>query len=184
MLYITIAVYFSTLLLLGFLASRRVESISDYYVGGKKLGYWIAAFSARATGESAWLYLGVTGLGAAVGFSALWVVVGEVVGVSIAWFLMASPFKRATDRTGALTVPDYLVSRFKSSSDSAVTTRWLRPVAAGALALFVTIYVSAQIDATGKGLTFRERVSSLAKARRNIIAVHRRRKGQAFQERI
>ena len=153
MLYITIAVYFGILLLLGFLASRHVESISDYYVGSKKLGYWVAAFSARATGESAWLYLGVTGLGAAVGFSALWVVVGEVVGVGIAWFLMASPFKRATDRTGAITVPDYLVSRFKSSPDSAVATRWLRPVAAGALALFVTIYVSAQIDATGQAFS-------------------------------
>ncbi|TDI22546.1 MAG: sodium/proline symporter [Acidobacteria bacterium] len=149
MLYLIIAAYFGVLLLLGVLASRRVESLSDYYLGGKRLGYWVAAFSTRATGESAWLYLGLTGLGAAAGLSALWVVVGEVLGVGTAWFLMAAPFKRATDRSGAITVPDYLVSRF-GSSETPATTRRLRLVAAGALALFVTIYVSAQIDATGK----------------------------------
>ena len=148
MLYAVIVACFSVLLLLGVLASRRVDSLSDYYVGGKRLGYWVAAFSARATGESAWLYLGLTGLGAAAGLSALWVVVGEVLGVGAAWFLMAAPFKRATDRWGAITVPDYLVSRFSTASPDA--TRRLRLVAAGALALFVTIYVSAQIDATGK----------------------------------
>ena len=76
MQYATIAVYFAVLLLLGALASRRVKSLDDYYLGGKRLGYWVAAFSARATGESAWLILGLTGLGAAVGLSALWVVLG------------------------------------------------------------------------------------------------------------
>ena len=52
-LYAIIAVYFGVLLLLGVLASRRVESLSDYYLGGKRLGCWVAEFSARATGESA-----------------------------------------------------------------------------------------------------------------------------------
>lgn len=149
MVYFTIAIYFAVLLWLGVVASRRVRTLSDYYLGGKQLGYWVAAFSARATGESAWLYLGLTGLGAAVGLSALWVVVGEVVGVSLAWFLMAAPFKTATDRAGAITVPDYLVDRF-GSEDAPQMTRWLRLIAAGALTLFVTIYVSAQIDATGQ----------------------------------
>lgn len=149
MVYITVGIYFAVLLWLGIVASRRVRTLSDYYLGGKKLGYWVAAFSARATGESAWLYLGLTGLGAAIGLSALWVVVGEVVGVSIAWFFMATPFKTATDRAGAITVPDYLVSRFGSDSAPQMT-RWLRVVAAGALTIFVTIYVSAQIDATGQ----------------------------------
>ena len=149
MVYFTTAIYFAVLLWLGVVASRRVHTLSDYYLGGKQLGYWVAAFSARATGESAWLYLGLTGLGAAVGLSALWVVVGEVIGVSIAWFFMAAPFKAATDRANAITVPDYLVSRFGSDAAPQMTRR-LRLVAAGSLALFVTIYVSAQIDATGQ----------------------------------
>jgi sodium/proline symporter len=146
--YVVILGYFAGLLGIGAAASRRMHGLSDYYVGGKSLGYWVVAFSARATGESAWLYLGLTGLGALVGASAFWVVVGEVVGVALAWFFMAQPFKHATDRHGSITIPDYFASRFGGDDERSV--RGLRLFAASALTLFVTIYVSAQIDATGK----------------------------------
>jgi len=141
--YIILFLYFTILFLIGYFASKRIKNTEDYYVGGKKLGFWVVAFSARATGESAWLLLGLTGLGAMVGVSGFWVVVGEVIGVSVAWFLMAERFKILTDKYNSITIPDYLVSRFKSTSHT------LRIVAASALSLFVVIYVSAQIDATG-----------------------------------
>jgi sodium/proline symporter len=149
MQYIVIVGYFIVLLVIGAVASRRVRDLSDYFVGGKRLGYWVVAFSARATGESAWLYLGLTGLGALVGARAYWVVLGELVGVVIAWWFMAPPFKEATDRYESITIPDYLGSRFEGSG-GAGAARILRLVSAVALALFVTVYVSAQIDATGK----------------------------------
>jgi sodium/proline symporter len=147
--YVVIVCYCAVLLAIGGVAARRVRNLADYYVGGKRLGYWVVAFSARASGESAWLYLGLTGLGALVGARAFWVVVGEVVGVAIAWFFMARPFKAATDRFDSITVPDYLASRFGGPGNER-GAQALRLVAAVALALFVTIYVSAQIDATGK----------------------------------
>ena len=74
---------------IGLTASKRINNISDYYVGGKKLSYWIAALSARSTGESGWLLLGVTGMGAVMGMSAMWIVVGEILGVFISWQFMA-----------------------------------------------------------------------------------------------
>jgi len=141
--YIILFVYFGILFLIGYLASKKVKNIKDYYVGGKKLGFWAVAFSSRATGESAWLLLGLTGLGAMVGSSAFWVVLGEVVGVSIAWFFMAERFKELSDKYNSITIPDYLVSRFNASGNL------LRIIAATALSVFVIIYVSAQIDATG-----------------------------------
>ena len=141
---IVLSLYFSILLGIGYFASRRVTNITDYYVGGKKLGYWIAALSARATGESSWLLIGVTGMGAVVGVSAYWIVLGEVLGVYLSWQFLAKKFKIATDRYDSITVPDYLVSRFGSTSNI------LRIISATALSLFVVIYVSAQIDATGK----------------------------------
>ncbi len=141
--YIVVVLYFLILILLGVYASRRISNLSDYYVGGKKLGYWVVAFSTRATGESAWLLLGLTGLGALAGYSAFWVVLGELIGVGVAWFIMAKPFKRLTDQYQSITVPDYLHSHFKASGSG------LRLIAAGALTVFVIIYVSAQIDATG-----------------------------------
>ncbi len=94
---IILSLYFLILLGIGFFASKRVSTISDYYVGGKKLGYWIAALSARSTGESGWLLIGVTGMGAMMGVSALWIVVGEVIGVWLSWQYMAKKFKRMTE---------------------------------------------------------------------------------------
>jgi sodium/proline symporter len=141
---VILSLYFLILLGIGFFASKRVSNISDYFVGGKKLGYWIAALSARSTGESGWLLIGVTGMGAMMGVSALWIVVGEVIGVWLSWQYMAKKFKRMTDEYGSITIPDFLVSHFKS------TTHTIRIVAATALSLFVVIYVSAQIDITGK----------------------------------
>ena len=95
---IVLFIYFSILLSIGFFASKKVTNISDYYVGGKNLGYWIAALSARSTGESGWLLIGVTGMGAIMGLSAMWIVVGEVLGVFISWQFMAKKFKRLTDK--------------------------------------------------------------------------------------
>ena len=107
---IVLTVYFSILLGIGFFASRRIKNISDYYVGGKKLNYWIAALSARSTGESGWLLIGVTGMGALMGVSAMWIVVGEVIGVFFSWQYMAKKFKRLTNEYNSITIPDFLVS--------------------------------------------------------------------------
>lgn len=141
---IVLTLYVGVLFLIGFFASRRVRSLSDFYVGGKKLGFLAVAFSARATGESGWLLIGLTGMGALSGLSAYWVVVGEVLGVAISWWFMAKRFKRNTDEYNAITVPDFLESHFKSGK------RTLRILASAILSIFVIIYVSSQIDVTGK----------------------------------
>ena len=100
--------------------------------------------SARSTAESGWLLIGVTGMGALIGVAAFWIVVGEVLGVFISWQFMAKKFKRMTDEYDSITIPDFLVSHFRSS------TNLIRIIAATALSFFVVIYVSAQIDITGK----------------------------------
>jgi sodium/proline symporter len=138
-----VVLYLGVLLVIGAVASRRMKDMRDYFAGGKDLGFLGIAFSARATGESAWLLLGLTGMGALVGVKGFWVVFGEVLGVSLAWLLMARRFKRLTDRYDSITIPDYLESRFRDHAQV------LRRVAAIGLTIFVTIYVSAQIHATG-----------------------------------
>jgi sodium/proline symporter len=141
--YLILLLYFGILFVIGLFAFKRIKGLKDYYVGGKKLGFWVVAFSARATGESGWLLLGLTGMGAMVGIQGFWVVIGEVLGVTISWLYMAKRFKRLTDTYDSITIPDFLDSHFKS------TGNLLRIISATTLAIFVTIYVSAQIDATG-----------------------------------
>lgn len=136
--------YLAALLAIGWWGSRESDSVAGYYLAGKKLPSWVIAFSSNATGESAWLLLGLTGMGYAVGVHALWVVLGEVLGVTLGWVLVALPFKEHTDRYDAVTVPDYLEARFR---DSRHTLRWL---SAAIVFTMVTAYTSAQFTATGK----------------------------------
>lgn len=135
--------YCSVLLLIGYLASKRMHNIRDYFASGKNLGFINVAFSARATGESAWLLLGLTGMGYALGVQAFWVVLGELLGVGGAWLLMSRRFKRLTNRYDSITVPDYLESRFRD------TGHGLRLIAAVSLLIFVPIYAGAQVHAAG-----------------------------------
>jgi sodium/proline symporter len=125
--------------------SRRTSrTVAGYYLADKQLPSWVIAFSTNATGESAWLLLGLTGMGYAVGFHALWVVLGEVLGVALGWTLVARPFKEYTDRYAAITVPDYLEQRFRDR------THAFRLISAAIIISMVTAYTAAQLTATGK----------------------------------
>ena len=139
-----LVVYLAVLLAIGAWGARESVNLAGYYVAGKRLPAWVIAFSANATGESGWLLLGLTGMGYVVGVHALWVVLGEVLGVALAWSFVALPFKRYTDRYGSITVTDYLTSRFR---DSTHAIRFVSTVIIGSM---VTAYAAAQLTASGK----------------------------------
>ena len=108
--------------------------------------FWVVAFSTNATGESGWLLLGLTGMGWAVGKQAYWVVVGEIVGIALSWWVVSRRLKRLADETDSITVPDVLAAKFSD--------RWhlVRGVAVIIILTMVTIYVTAQMSASGKAL--------------------------------
>jgi len=136
--------YLFVLLGIGLWASRESSDLKGYFVAGKRLPSWVIAFSSNATGESAWLLLGLTGMGYAIGVHAFWVILGEVLGVAAAWIFVARPFKEYTDRFDSITVPDYLTDRFRDSSH---VFRWL---SAGIVLSMVMAYTAAQLTASGK----------------------------------
>ncbi|MCH2225700.1 MAG: sodium/proline symporter [Crocinitomicaceae bacterium] len=140
---VVLSIYVAILFLIGIVASRRIKGMSDFYLGGKNMGFWAVAFSARATGESGWLLIGLTGMGAIAGYSGYWVVAGELLGVFVSWQFMAKRFKRRSDKYNAITIPDYLQAHFKTKSNT------LRVIAASVLVIFVVIYVASQMDVTG-----------------------------------
>ncbi len=136
--------YLVVLLGLGVWGRRVSGTVEGYYLAEKQLPSWVIAFSANATGESGWLLLGLTGMGYLVGFHALWVVFGEVLGVAVAWLLVARPFKAYSDRYEAITVPDFLEARFRDDRNR------LRIVSTVIILGMVTAYLVAQLVATGK----------------------------------
>jgi len=136
--------YLLILLVIGVWGGRESGDLKGYYVAGKKLPAWVIAFSSNATGESAWLLLGLTGMGYAIGVHAFWIIMGEVLGVAAAWVWVARPFKEYTDRYDAITVPDYLTERFR---DTRNVFRWLSALI---ILSMVMAYVAAQLTASGK----------------------------------
>ena len=133
-------------ILVGLAAWSRNEthSLSGYFLAGKKLPFWVVAFSANATGESVWLLLGLTGMGYLYGVQAYWVVVGEIIGLTLSWLLISRQLKAFGDETDAITLPDVLAAKFED--------RWhlIRGIAVTIILLMVTTYVTAQMVGAGK----------------------------------
>jgi len=86
-------------------SARRSKTNNDFVLGGKKISGFSLALSERATGESAWLLLGLTGLAYAEGMAAVWVALGCVSGILFLWIFLAEPLQKLTETTGALTIP-------------------------------------------------------------------------------
>jgi sodium/proline symporter len=141
-------IYFLLTVVVGLLAMSRNRSMDSYLLADRKLGPWVAAFSERASGESAWLLIGLPGLAFVTGMSAFWVGVGCVSGIAFSWFAIARRLREETERYGALTLADYFESRYDD------TTRTLRMVATVIILFFFTFYVAAQFLAAGKVLNF------------------------------
>jgi len=140
-------VYLGILAALAVWSRRETHTLSGYYLAGKKLPFWVVAFSTNATGESGWLLLGLSGMGYLVGVQAYWVVVGEILGIGASWWIIARRLKALGDDVDALTVPDVLAAKFED--------KWnlIRGVAVAIILVMVTAYVTAQMVATGKAFS-------------------------------
>ncbi len=144
---VTVAlVYLLLLAALAVWSRKESQSLAGYYLAGKKLPYWVVAFSTNATGESGWLLLGLTGMGYAVGAKAYWVVVGEVLGVALSWLYVSRRLKRMSDATDSITVPDVLAAPFAGQKNL------IRSIAIIIILTMVTVYIAAQMIATGKAV--------------------------------
>jgi sodium/proline symporter len=141
-----LVVYLGLLAAFAFWSRRETGTLTGFYLAGKKLPYWVVAFSTNATGESGWLLLGLTGMGYAVGARAYWVVVGEIVGMALSWWVMSRRLKRLADSSHSITVPDVLAAKFDD--------KWhlIRGIAVFVILSMVTVYIAAQMIATGKAV--------------------------------
>lgn len=136
--------YFVLTLALGLWQALRTKSQSDFVLGGKRLPGWMLALSERATGESAWLLLGLTGFIYATGLSGIWTGVGCLLGITTAWVVLAKKFRREADKYNALTMPEYFAARFPAKATT------IRVLSTTIIVFFFVFYVGAQFAGAGK----------------------------------
>lgn len=143
-LIIEMVLYFLLIVGVGLFFSRRKMNRSEFILGGKRLPGWALAFSERATSESSWLILGFTGFTFLTGLSAIWTIVGMVLGISFTWLVLAKKFMIETDKHKVLTLTDYLAARFPNHGV------YIRIFTTILILIFFIFYVGAQYDGVGK----------------------------------
>lgn len=126
--------------------ARKSKSAGDFVLGGKKIPGFALAVSERATGESAWLLLGLTGEAYLIGMQSVWIALGCVAGILFIWNVMGNRLRIEAEKSGALTIPGLLAARFSRYKRS------ISYISAFIIVFFFLFYIEAQFYGGGKVL--------------------------------
>ena len=141
---ISIIAYMVAMLLIGYFAFKKTENLSDYMLGGRKLGPAVTALSAGASDMSGWLLMGLPGAIYASGLVEAWLAIGLTVGAYLNWFFVAPRLRVYTEVSNeSITIPSFLENRLKDR------TGLLRIVSGIIILIFFTFYVSSGMVAGG-----------------------------------
>lgn len=143
---LALALYFIAMLAIGLYAYRQSSSnLSEYMLGGRKLGPGVTALSAGASDMSGWLLMGLPGALYVAGISQVWMAIGLILGAWANYIFLAPRFRLYTEIAGdSITLPDYFENRFADK------TRLLRLLSAAVIVVFFTIYTASGVVAGGK----------------------------------
>ncbi len=144
-----IVAYQVALIAIGLWARRRTRDHTDYFIGGRNLGGFVASLSYAAGSSSAWSILGVSGIAYAQGVSAVWLLPGTLTGHVIAWFLIARRLRDASRAHGWVTLTDVVCRDLTGGA-----RRFATAFAGIAVVISFVFYVAAQFQ--GAGNTFGE----------------------------
>ena len=136
--------YLLVLVGIGFISSRKSSGgLTDFFLAGRSLGKFTVALSAVSSGRSAWLVLGVTGMAYATGLNAVWAITGYITVEVFMFFYAAKRFRVYSEKTGSITVPDILETRYEDK------TNLLRITSSLIIIFFMVAYVGSQVVAGG-----------------------------------
>ena len=144
---ITMILYIGVVIGIGvYFAKRANENSENYYLGGRSLGPWVAAFSAEASDMSGWLLMGLPGLAYWTGLAdAFWTAAGLAIGTYINWLIVARRLRHYSEIAGnAITLPDFFSNRFHEKKKVIMTISSLF------ILIFFCVYASSCFVTCGK----------------------------------
>nr|WP_281427510.1 sodium/proline symporter PutP [Mesobacillus maritimus] len=143
-IFISLGVYFLVMLLVGYYSYRRTSDLSDYMLGGRKVGPAVTALSAGASDMSGWMMMGLPGAMFVSGLSEAWLSIGLFVGAYVNYIVLAPRLRTYTIvANDSITIPDFLENRFEDHS------KMIRTVSAIVILVFYTLYTSSGLVAGG-----------------------------------
>lgn len=142
---VTIAVYLIGMLFIGIYFTKKNNSTSDFYLGGRTLGPFVTAMSAEASDMSGYLLLGLPGLAYASGLADVgWTIIGLAAGTYLNWLLTSRRLRRYTQEINAITIPEFFSKRFHDKKNI------LSAIAAVVIIVFFVPYTASGFAACGK----------------------------------
>lgn len=141
---VTLLCYKAVLILIGFWASRRTHDDGDFFLGGRKLGGWVAALSASASSSSAWTLLGVSGAAYAWGLSAIWLFPATLSGFLINWLWLAPRLMEQSRASNSLTLTEFI-----AGDRAGRHYRHIMRVSSVAIVFSFMFYIASQFQAAG-----------------------------------
>ena len=138
-------VYFATLIGIAVVRTPQMEDMSDYVLGGRRIGVITSALSSGSSSASGATMLVIPALAFAAGLLHLWTIVGITLGIWLTWTIMARRLRRYTIAADdSLTTPEFLEKRFMDRSGI------LRTLCAAITIFFIIFYVSSGLVAGAK----------------------------------
>lgn len=124
---------------------RRMRVMSDYVLGGRRMGSVTSALSASSSGTSGWAILVFPALAFQHGLVEAWTALALVAGIWSAWTVLAKRLRRYTIAAeDSLTLPEFLEKRFGDATGA------VRTVAALITLFFIVFYLSSGLIAGSK----------------------------------
>ena len=128
-----------------YFAKRANKNASSYFLGGRTLGPWVAAFSAEASDMSGWLLMGLPGLAYWSGLaSAGWTAIGLFIGTYFNWLIVSKRLHKYSVKVDAITIPGFFSKRFHENKKVILT------IASLFIVIFFTVYAGQCLASCGK----------------------------------
>lgn len=143
---ITMIAYMAVVIIIGVAFAKKANKNTDsYFLGGRTLGPWVTAMSAEASDMSGWLLMGLPGVAYWCGISdAAWTAIGLALGTYVNWLITSKRLRRYSEKTNAITLPEFFSNRFHEKSKIIMT------VAALFILIFFTVYAASCLVTCGK----------------------------------
>lgn len=141
------ALVLSAFLLVGWSANfSRKATTDDYLIAGRTVHPWLVGFAAASTNSSGFMFIGLIGATVTQGLSAMWLMVGWIVGDYLAWLVIHRRLRERSEELHARSVAGFL------STGSGNAWPLVRGLCAVLTIAFLSTYAAAQFAAGSKGL--------------------------------
>ena len=106
-------IYFFTILVIGFVASKKTATMRDFMVAGQSLGVWVTSLGIMAAVQSGWTWLGNPGACYSAGYAGgVKMQAFAALGLILSFYVLAKPVRIIGERFACYTFPDILAARW------------------------------------------------------------------------